>query len=154
MEARPITEQETNDAAALIIAAQCGSITLLQKRMRIGATRAASLIAALEAGGIVGPPNKYGKRAVLVPRPYDTELVAKQRAPAATVEKPEPKARKSSNTQTEGFRLCKALYGPGCACSRNGKLICENIKRRVAEAALGDKPKKEKGGKNERTPKQ
>lgn len=141
-------------AAALVIAAQGCSIALLQKRMKIGAVRATSILAMLEVDGIVGPLNKYGKRAVLVPRPYDTELVAKPRAPAAPVGKPEPKARKSSNPQTEGFRLCKALYGPGCACSRNGTLICENIKRRVAEAALGDKPKKENGGKSERSPKQ
>ena len=51
------------------------SISMLQRRLRIGYTRAAKLIDAMEAAGIVGPAKKGAKqREVLDPDATETEI--------------------------------------------------------------------------------
>src|SRR5690606_33341617 len=53
-------------AVQIVIEAKQASVSLLQRRMRIGYTRAARLIDALEANGIVGPYEGSKPREVLV----------------------------------------------------------------------------------------
>ena len=55
-----------DDAVELIIDMQTASVSMLQRRFRIGYTRAARLIDAMEAKGIVGPYEGSKPRAVLV----------------------------------------------------------------------------------------
>ena len=52
------------------------SISLLQRRLRIGYTRSAKLIDAMEAAGIIGPAQKGAKqREVLHPDATEAEIV-------------------------------------------------------------------------------
>ena len=53
------------DAVDLIIEMQTASVSMLQRRFRIGYTRAARLIDEMEARGIVGPYEGSKPRAVL-----------------------------------------------------------------------------------------
>jgi DNA segregation ATPase FtsK/SpoIIIE, S-DNA-T family len=62
-----------NDAVELIIEMQTASVSMLQRRFRIGYTRAARLIDEMEARGIVGPYEGSKPRAVLQPKPKDKE---------------------------------------------------------------------------------
>ncbi|MFD1850325.1 FtsK/SpoIIIE family DNA translocase [Oceanobacillus bengalensis] len=55
-----------NDAVELITEMQSASVSMLQRRFRIGYTRAARLIDAMEARGIVGPYEGSKPRTVLV----------------------------------------------------------------------------------------
>jgi DNA segregation ATPase FtsK/SpoIIIE, S-DNA-T family len=55
-----------DDAVQLIIEMQTASVSMLQRRFRIGYTRAARLIDAMEARGVVGPYEGSKPRAVLV----------------------------------------------------------------------------------------
>lgn len=55
-----------DEAVHLIIEMQTASVSMLQRRFRIGYTRAARLIDAMEARGIVGPYEGSKPRAVLV----------------------------------------------------------------------------------------
>jgi len=60
LEEQPETPQETEDelfgqAVQIVVEAKQASVSLLQRRMRIGYTRAARLIDSMEAKGIVGP---------------------------------------------------------------------------------------------------
>lgn len=59
------------DAVELIIEMQTASVSMLQRRFRIGYTRAARLIDAMEAKGIVGPYEGSKPRAVLVSKIKD-----------------------------------------------------------------------------------
>lgn len=59
-----------DEAARLVIRHQQGSISLLQRRLKIGYARAARLIDQLEAAGIVGPFDGARARAVLVDESY------------------------------------------------------------------------------------
>ena len=54
------------DAARLVVRAGYGSVSLLQRKMRIGYVRAARLVDHLEAKGIVGPTQGSSPREVLV----------------------------------------------------------------------------------------
>jgi S-DNA-T family DNA segregation ATPase FtsK/SpoIIIE len=54
----------------LIILHQQGSISLLQRRLKVGYARAARLIDQLEAAGIVGPFDGSKAREVLVDESY------------------------------------------------------------------------------------
>ena len=59
-----------NDAISLVITHQQGSISLLQRRMKIGYSRAARLIDEMEIVGIVGPFTGSKAREVLVDETY------------------------------------------------------------------------------------
>jgi DNA segregation ATPase FtsK/SpoIIIE, S-DNA-T family len=62
-----------DEAVALIIEMQTASVSMLQRRFRIGYTRAARLIDEMEARGIVGPYEGSKPRAVLQTKPKDKE---------------------------------------------------------------------------------
>ncbi|MBV7503710.1 DNA translocase FtsK [Bacillus sp. sid0103] len=62
-----------NEAVDLIIEMQTASVSMLQRRFRIGYTRAARLIDEMEARGIVGPYEGSKPRAVLQAKPKDKE---------------------------------------------------------------------------------
>ncbi|HHY74705.1 MAG TPA: DNA translocase FtsK [Bacillus bacterium] len=59
------------EAVELIIEMQTASVSMLQRRFRIGYTRAARLIDAMEAKGIVGPYEGSKPRAVLIAKAKD-----------------------------------------------------------------------------------
>ena len=59
-----------NDAVSLVITHQQGSISLLQRRLKIGYSRAARLIDEMEQTGVVGPFTGSKAREVLVDETY------------------------------------------------------------------------------------
>lgn len=59
------------DAVDLIVEMQTASVSMLQRRFRIGYTRAARLIDEMEARGVVGPYEGSKPRAVLITKPKD-----------------------------------------------------------------------------------
>ncbi len=66
-EGGPMEDPLFNEARRIVVASQQGSTSLLQRRLRIGYTRAGRLIDMLERSGIVGPPDGSRAREVLVP---------------------------------------------------------------------------------------
>ncbi|GER65683.1 DNA translocase SpoIIIE [Weizmannia acidilactici] len=62
-----------DDAVLLISEMQTASVSMLQRRFRIGYTRAARLIDAMEARGVVGPYEGSKPRAVLIPKPSEEQ---------------------------------------------------------------------------------
>lgn len=73
------TEEEVedelyDDAVHLIAEMQTASVSMLQRRFRIGYTRAARLIDEMEKRGIVGPYEGSKPRAVLIAKPNDDEI--------------------------------------------------------------------------------
>jgi len=66
-----VDDELFDEAVALIIEMQTASVSMLQRRFRIGYTRAARLIDAMEAKGIVGPYEGSKPRAVLVSQVND-----------------------------------------------------------------------------------
>ncbi|KMY44955.1 cell division protein FtsK [Bacillus sp. FJAT-27916] len=65
------TDELYDEAVRLIADMQTASVSLLQRRFRIGYTRAARLIDEMEARGVVGPYEGSKPRAVLVPKDFD-----------------------------------------------------------------------------------
>ena len=63
-----IDDELFNKARELVIIHQQGSISLLQRRLRVGYARAARLIDMLEQAGVVGPFEGSKARRVLVAR--------------------------------------------------------------------------------------
>lgn len=62
-----VFEDELYDQAMqIVVEAKQASVSLLQRRMRIGYTRAARLIDSLESGGIIGPYEGSKPREVLL----------------------------------------------------------------------------------------
>ncbi len=61
-----VDDELYDDAVQLVIEIQSASVSMLQRRFRIGYTRAARLIDAMEARGIVGPYEGSKPRTVLV----------------------------------------------------------------------------------------
>ena len=55
------------DAARIIVRSQQGSVSLLQRKLSVGYTRAARIVDQLEDAGIVGPFEGSKARQVLVP---------------------------------------------------------------------------------------
>lgn len=69
-EVQTVVDDELFDQAVQIVAeAQTASASLLQRRLRVGYTRAARLIDMMEAKGIVGPYEGSKPREVRIPRP-------------------------------------------------------------------------------------
>ncbi|MBD3235611.1 MAG: hypothetical protein GF330_02780, partial [Candidatus Eisenbacteria bacterium] len=64
-----------NEALRIVVASQQGSTSFLQRRLRVGYTRAGRLMDMLERNGVVGPPDGSRARDVLV-RPEDLESLA------------------------------------------------------------------------------
>ncbi len=62
------------DAAKVIVRSQQGSVSLLQRKLSVGYTRAARLVDQLEDAGIVGPFEGSKARDVLVPDEYALEV--------------------------------------------------------------------------------
>jgi S-DNA-T family DNA segregation ATPase FtsK/SpoIIIE len=63
------------EAARLIVRHQQGSVSLLQRRLKVGYSRAARLVDELEAAGIVGPFDGSKARAVLVESEEELETI-------------------------------------------------------------------------------
>ena len=61
-----VTDDIYEEAVALVIDMQTASVSMLQRRFRIGYTRAARLIDEMEARGIVGPYEGSKPRTVLI----------------------------------------------------------------------------------------
>ncbi|MBM7586892.1 S-DNA-T family DNA segregation ATPase FtsK/SpoIIIE [Bacillus pakistanensis] len=61
------------DAVQLVAEMQTASVSMLQRRFRIGYTRAARLIDEMEVRGVVGPYEGSKPRTVLVPKPSDEQ---------------------------------------------------------------------------------
>jgi DNA segregation ATPase FtsK/SpoIIIE, S-DNA-T family len=62
-----------DDAVQLISELQTASVSMLQRRFRIGYTRAARLIDEMENMGVVGPYEGSKPRAVLIPKPSEEQ---------------------------------------------------------------------------------
>ena len=64
-----ISERDSlfRDAAEVIVTAQQGSASLIQRKLKLGYNRAGRLIDQLEAAGIVGPFEGSKARSVLIP---------------------------------------------------------------------------------------
>jgi phage terminase small subunit len=80
-----LTDDLYEEAIRIVIEANQASVSLLQRRMRIGYTRAARMIDWMESNGIVGPYEGSRPRAILV----DKDRIAKPVVPL----KPAPKER-------------------------------------------------------------
>ncbi|NOY05444.1 MAG: DNA translocase FtsK [Chlorobi bacterium] len=68
-----------NDAAKLVVHYQQGSVSLIQRRLRIGYTRAARIVDELEACGILGPYEGSKAREVLVDDEETLEQILQQK---------------------------------------------------------------------------
>nr|WP_047151182.1 DNA translocase FtsK [Aneurinibacillus tyrosinisolvens] len=69
VESNDLPEDEMYDRAVqLVREAQTASVSLIQRRLRVGYTRAARLVDMMEARGIVGPYEGSKPREVLIPR--------------------------------------------------------------------------------------
>lgn len=66
-----VEDELYNEAVELVLEMQTASVSMLQRRFRIGYTRAARLIDEMEARGIVGPYEGSKPRAVLVGKPSE-----------------------------------------------------------------------------------
>ena len=68
-----VEDELYEDAVQLVAELQTASVSMLQRRFRIGYTRAARLIDEMEKRGIVGPYQGSKPREVLIPKPDDEE---------------------------------------------------------------------------------
>jgi S-DNA-T family DNA segregation ATPase FtsK/SpoIIIE len=66
------------EAARLIVRHQQGSVSLLQRRLKVGYSRAARLVDELEAAGIVGPFDGSKARDVLVETEVQLDAILKR----------------------------------------------------------------------------
>ncbi|MCF8261358.1 MAG: DNA translocase FtsK [Melioribacteraceae bacterium] len=66
-----------NDAAEVIVRHQQGSVSLLQRRLKLGYSRAARIVDQLEEAGIVGPSEGSKAREVLVETDDQLQLILK-----------------------------------------------------------------------------
>src|SRR5690606_11957170 len=66
-----VEDELYEDAVQLVAEMQTASVSMLQRRFRVGYTRAARLIDEMEARGIVGPYEGSKPRTVLIPKPAD-----------------------------------------------------------------------------------
>ncbi|MYF05218.1 MAG: hypothetical protein F4230_09685 [Holophagales bacterium] len=63
-----------DEAARLVVAERMGSASFLQRRMRVGFSRASRLVDLMEQDGILGPAQGSKPREVLVPPDYFEEI--------------------------------------------------------------------------------
>ena len=63
------------EAARIIVRHQQGSVSLLQRRLKVGYSRAARLVDELEMAGIVGPFDGSKAREVLVETDSELEVI-------------------------------------------------------------------------------
>lgn len=68
-----VDDELYDDAVQLIAEMQTASVSMLQRRFRIGYTRAARLIDEMENRGVVGPYEGSKPRAVLIPKPSEEQ---------------------------------------------------------------------------------
>jgi len=68
-----VDDELYDDAVQLIAEMQTASVSMLQRRFRIGYTRAARLIDEMENRGVVGPYEGSKPRAVLIPKPTEEQ---------------------------------------------------------------------------------
>lgn len=66
-----VDDELYSDAVDLVTEMQTASVSMLQRRFRIGYTRAARLIDAMEASGVVGPYEGSKPREVLITKPTE-----------------------------------------------------------------------------------
>ncbi|MFN2746288.1 DNA translocase FtsK [Bacillus sp. z60-18] len=69
-----VTDDLYDEAVALVVSMQTASVSMLQRRFRIGYTRAARLIDAMEERGVVGPYEGSKPREVLMSKEQYEEL--------------------------------------------------------------------------------
>ena len=69
-----VEDELFDDAVQLVAELQTASVSMLQRRFRIGYNRAARLIDEMEKRGIVGPYEGSKPRAVLIPKPESDEI--------------------------------------------------------------------------------
>ena len=70
-----VEDELYGEAVDLVLDMQTASVSMLQRRFRIGYTRAARLIDEMEARGIVGPYEGSKPRAVLMTKPSSEDIV-------------------------------------------------------------------------------
>jgi S-DNA-T family DNA segregation ATPase FtsK/SpoIIIE len=63
-----------DEAARMVVAEGQASASFLQRRMRVGFSRASRLIDMMERDGLLGPPQGSKPREVLVPAGYFSEI--------------------------------------------------------------------------------
>jgi S-DNA-T family DNA segregation ATPase FtsK/SpoIIIE len=76
------TDELFDEAARIIVQHQQGSVSLLQRKMAVGYTRAARIVDQLEEAGIVGPFVGSKARDVLVPDLEQLDALLKTREDA------------------------------------------------------------------------
>lgn len=69
-----VEDELYDDAVKLVAELQTASVSMLQRRFRIGYNRAARLIDEMEKRGIVGPYEGSKPRTVLIPKPGEDEI--------------------------------------------------------------------------------
>lgn len=75
LEELPKNDDELYDAAAqLVVDMQTASVSMLQRRFKVGYTRAALIMAMLEENGIVGSYGENGPRKVLITRLHEENI--------------------------------------------------------------------------------
>jgi S-DNA-T family DNA segregation ATPase FtsK/SpoIIIE len=62
-----------DEAVKIVTESRKASISGVQRRLKIGYNRAARMIEAMEAAGLVGPLNSNGSREVLAPPPPEAD---------------------------------------------------------------------------------
>ena len=67
-------DQMFDEAARLVVETRAASTSHLQRRLRLGYSRAARIMDMLEADGLVGPAEGSNRREVLVPKDYFNEV--------------------------------------------------------------------------------
>jgi len=70
-----VEDELYSEAVDLVLEMQTASVSMLQRRFRIGYTRAARLIDEMEARGIVGPYEGSKPRAVLMSKPSSEDII-------------------------------------------------------------------------------
>jgi S-DNA-T family DNA segregation ATPase FtsK/SpoIIIE len=66
-------DEKYDDAVALVAATGQASISMIQRRLRVGYNRAARMIEIMEREGVVGPADGVKPREVLVRKAYDAD---------------------------------------------------------------------------------